>query len=156
MANEISPEMLATMEKQYAATSPGFNFDQHFRDNYNTQLSPEQEAQFSLWAAQNPRLGSTEDYDARGFWQAGGQSAANGHGSDKWKKPNHPTFSDQSIDNGMESPWGGVYEGGKWAEDGSSYTPTAAMLKTTHPLNFLQRYMREREPGVQLQMDAGQ
>lgn len=62
--------------------------------NYNTPLSTDLEAQFQAWAAQDPkRLNDLYDYDMRGFWKNGAQYADNGHGDDRFKKPNHPTFS---------------------------------------------------------------
>lgn len=84
--------------------------------NYNTPLTPTQEAAFQKWAAANPRLGNTYDYDARGFWLSGAKSGDNGHGDDAWKKPNHPTFSDLSNYHGPYTPGGkwSQLQGGKW------------------------------------------
>lgn len=78
---------------------------------YNTQLSPQQEQQFSNWVTQNkvpfdPSAGVT-DYDMRGFWQAlqakdpRATSAIDPndqrlHYPDYWKTPYHETFSAQS------------------------------------------------------------
>lgn len=67
-------------------------------DDYNTQLSPSDEAMFQVWKSQNAPHDSGADYDLRGAYQSGLQpSAANGHWPDTYKKPNHPTFSDQSV-----------------------------------------------------------
>lgn len=96
-------------------------------DIYNTKLSPSDEASFQQWAKANPRLGNTYDYDARGFWKDGAGTAANGHGSDQYKKPNHPTFSTGSQYNGVD---GNI--GGQWAkqQDGTwTFAPGATNLK---------------------------
>lgn len=153
MVDTLKAVLNTTIDQQAPAVLNNFDFDSHFRDNYNTKLSDEDEKAFQQWAAQNPRLGSADDYDARGFWLEGAASAENGHGTDKWKKPNHPTFSTQSIYNGVQSPYGGVFEGGVWSEDGSTYTPSSTMLKYTHPLDWLRNYMEKVEPGVLLNMD---
>lgn len=63
---------------------------------YNTVLSPAKEEQFKAWKRQNAPNDSGDDYDLRGAFMAGVSPAANGHWPDTFKKPNHPTFSDQS------------------------------------------------------------
>ena len=87
-----------------------------FTDKYNTPLDSDDESKFQDWAKSNPNLGNTFDYDARGFWKAGAGTADNGHGADTWKKPNHPTFSDQSMYHGVD----GFY-GGTWQQQGDAY-----------------------------------
>lgn len=137
--------------------------DEYFRHNYNTELTPKEEKAFRTWAKKNqrnPDLEST-DYDLRGFWKNQESFAGNGHGSDRYKKPNHPTFSVESQYHGTPSPWGGRWEGGTWfmptplesALRGSppTFTPSATMLRYTHPREVLLRYMNEREPGIRLQ-----
>lgn len=65
---------------------------------FDTPLTPEEEARFQQWARTLPaNLQSTEDYDLRGAWKADAKAAANGHLPDTWKKPNHPTFSNESM-----------------------------------------------------------
>lgn len=128
-----------------------------FTDKFNTALSPDDEAKFQAWAnAQHKQL-DLQDYDLRGFYAGKGQAAANGHSSDQFKKPNHPTFSDQSIYNGSANPAGGRYVGGTWdqANGQDRFTPTAEMLRNTHPLNYLRRYMQDVEPNAVLNMDRG-
>lgn len=137
------------------------DFDGHFYAEYNTPLTPKEEAAYQKWAEERSKiegrdvLEDQQDYDLRGYWKknANAKVAANSHLTDEFKKPNHPTFSEQSKYSGTDSPFGGKFKGGTWAADGSSFTPSAEMLKTTHPLEFLQRYMSEREPGVKLNLD---
>ena len=66
-------------------------------DDYNTMLSPDQEEAFQAWKAHNAANDSGADYDLRGAYLANMQrDPENGHMGDRFKKPNHPTFSDQS------------------------------------------------------------
>jgi hypothetical protein len=118
-----------------------------YTDRFNTQLAPAEEQQFQAWAAANGKANDTYDYDLRGAWKSGAAMAPNGHLPDTFKKPNHPTFSDQSQYHGT-----GGYQGGTWAGgDGSPYTftPSATNLQMMSA-PMLQRYFQEREPGNQL------
>lgn len=66
--------------------------------DFNTQLSPEDESAFQAWKQQYAPRDSGADYDLRGAFKAGlTPDSATGHWPDLYKKPNHPTFSDQSI-----------------------------------------------------------
>ena len=108
---------------------------------YNTQLAPADEAKFQAWAAANNRTRDLYDYDMRGFWQSGAQLDDRGHGVDTFKKPNHPTFSNQSQYHGPETP------GGVWGPD--SFTPSVHNLSMMSA-PALQRYFQEREPNYRL------
>ncbi len=112
-------------------------------DAYNTRLTPEEEAAFRIWAEKNPQLANTYDYDARGFWKSGGAVAENGHGGDKWKKPNHPTFSNQSQYSGVDG-----YVGGSWGEHGPAwtFTPSETNLQNMS-IDQLKNYFQKVEPG---------
>ena len=72
-----------------------------------TQLSPEIEKLYRAWAIQN-NVPQSKDYDMRGFFLGGllgdpaaqtsiDQSDLQIHFSDKWKLPNHPRFSQESM-----------------------------------------------------------
>lgn len=63
---------------------------------FETVLPPEQEAAFEEWKARNAPDDSGYDYDLRGAFAAGAEPAENGHWPDTFKKPWHPTFSDES------------------------------------------------------------
>ena len=118
-----------------------------FTDQYNTQLSSGDETKFQEWAKANPRLGNTYDYDARGFWQTGAGAADNGHGSDQWKKPNHPTFSDLSQYSGS-----GGQVGGHWAQATDKtwdFTPGSSNVYSPEEL---QSYFTQQEPGNRLHL----
>lgn len=97
-----------------------------YKDKYNTQLSPEEQVAFSQWAAKESDrqgrniLNDMGSYDVQGFWKSGDymDMDADNHGSDRWKKPNHPTFSNQSIYSGVDG-----MDGGTWTDNGG-YRPS--------------------------------
>lgn len=144
---------------------PDFDFEKYFMENYNTELTPDEERLFNQWLAlESSSRGKDmtldmQDYDLKGYWKSlreallRGESQAQdsrGHMTDKYKKPNHPTFSDGSQYNGADSPWGVPLIGGHWSPDGKTYEPSDTMLKYTHPVDFLKKYMKEVEPGTKL------
>jgi len=121
-----------------------------WKDKYNTQLTAEEEKQFQKWAKENNRQNDDYDYDIRGAWKeitSGKMTEAdNGHLGDKYKKPNHPTFSDQSIYSGKDG-----YVGGSWREDNgsTSFTPSTTNLQN-YSMDELRAYFNKVEPGVRL------
>lgn len=117
-------------------------------DQFNTKLNPVEEAQFQAWLKQSARKSDLADYDLRGAWRDGGQQAPNGHFTDKYKKPNHPTFSDESIYSNAQTP------GGKWrrGEAGQwSFSPSQYNLDT-YGRSALQNYFKRTEPDSLLVM----
>lgn len=66
------------------------------QDAHSTPLSLSDEARYQLWKMQNAPLDSGEDYDLRGAFMAGESPGPDGHWTDRFKKPNHETFSDES------------------------------------------------------------
>ncbi len=125
--------------------------DDPFWGQYNTPLSPKQEQAFQKWARQEGREYDQVDYDTRGAWRdltSGNMAEAdNGHLGDKYKKPNHPTFSDQSIYHGVDGHHGGAWTPG--ANNTMSFTAGETQRKLWSP-ERLQRYFQEVEPNVQL------
>jgi hypothetical protein len=103
----------------------GQNFDPEmmYRDQYNTPLRPGQQRRFDKWATKESErqgrdiLMDKGAYDVQGFWKSGDYKHMDkdNHGSDTWKKPNHPTFSTGSKYVSETNP------GGLWLEDGSYY-----------------------------------
>lgn len=78
--------------------------------NYTTYLSSKEKKAFNTWVAQQREAGNIlpedtfEDYDMQGFWKNEvlnntdyATATAETHFPDKYKKPNHPTFSNESI-----------------------------------------------------------
>lgn len=79
---------------------------------FNTKLSPEQEAQFQAWKQLFAPKDSGMDYDLRGAFQAGVRpDPVTGHWPDAHKKPNHPTFSDQSVFSSLVGTNPGQWQG---------------------------------------------
>jgi hypothetical protein len=109
-----------------------------------TKLSPEQEQQFIKWKAINAPHDSGEDYDLRAAFLANIQKDARGHGPDTFKKPNHPTFSDESKYNGANGE-----RGGKWVEkDGKTYFYASPTNLKYHSVKEVQAYFKKTEPDV--------
>jgi hypothetical protein len=130
--------------------------EKYFRENYNTKLSPEAEGGFQKYLKKRSEeegrdvSRDLDTYDMRGFFAGRHKTDKFKHGTDKFKKPNHSTFSDQSMYHGTSSPLGGKWEGGKWGKlgDEETFTPSRRMLQTTHPRDFLEREierMNQRE-----------
>lgn len=122
-----------------------------FRGRYNTALPPQDEAMFQAWATDESKrqgrnvLNDLYDYDLRGMWNSGGGfGGENGHAGDMYKKPNHPTFSDQSRYHGTDG-----YVGGVWEETPQGMTYTASGSNMYSPQE-LQRYFDRAEPDVRL------
>ena len=126
-----------------------------FTNKYNTRLTPLEELRFRAWLMgennrQKRNVGQDfYDYDLRGMWKAGGGFGGdNGHAGDTWKKPNHPTFSTDSIYNGQDG-----FQGGVWGQTPEGITYTASPSNTWNH-DELQRYFDEHEPGVRAILDA--
>lgn len=67
---------------------------------YGTKLSQEEEKGYQAWKGKLPKnLQYEGDYDLRGLWKDNPnvKPSTNLHFPDKFKLPNHPTFSDESI-----------------------------------------------------------
>jgi hypothetical protein len=86
-------------------------------DDYNTDLG-DREQEFQAWKAQNAPKDSGADYDLRGAFQAGvTPDPTTNHWPDTFKKPNHPTFSDQS----QYATGANAARAGRW--EGETYIP---------------------------------
>ena len=131
------------------------NVPTSYRDRYNTRLSPEDEAAYQAWAKKNGRENDVEDYDMRGAWLEAKQKGVSledgrGHFPDTYKKPNHPTFSDQSKYNGA-----GGAKGGTWSktEDGRDvFTPNRKL--STEEEKSLKAYFAKNEPNAVLNLSG--
>ena len=69
-------------------------------DYLTTQLTPQEEVAFAMEKARSPFANDSGiDYDYKGFYKKYGNltpQATNGHLTDEFKLPNHPTFSIES------------------------------------------------------------
>jgi hypothetical protein len=91
-----------------------------FTDKYNTILSKEEESKFNQWLSSfskesgYDRAQDLRDYDLRGAWKElqtnPDLQSENGHFPDTYKKPNHPTFSTESIYEGVDGFYGGTWQ----------------------------------------------
>lgn len=81
---------------------------------FETRLTPAEETTFQQWKSRYAPNDSGSDYDLRGAFKAGLTPGSNGHWPDTFKKPNHPTFSDESIYAAQGKP-------GHWK--GEQFTP---------------------------------
>lgn len=133
-------------------TGPRDAFSEDYSDKFNTVLAPDEEEKYQAWATENHREKDVYDYDLRGAWkelQSGTMSEdERGHLGDKYKKPNHPTFSDQSIYSGQDGVTGGVWS--RNAEGKDVYTPGRKLSSVE--ADRLRRYFARNEPGVVLDL----
>lgn len=126
-------------------------FPDDMSGQYNTQLSPDEESAYQAWAKEHGREKDVFNYDLRGAWkelQSGTMSEdERGHLGDKYKKPNHPTFSTESIYNGKDG-----YQGGVWSREGNVdiYTPQHKL--TPEQAKRLRLYFAQNEEGVALNL----
>jgi len=82
---------------------------------YDTKLNPQEETQFQAWKSKYAPRDSGADYDLRGAFKAGLRpDSKSGHWPDTFKKPNHPTFSDQSRYAKDRPELAGRWEGNKY------------------------------------------
>ena len=128
---------------------PGFQFA------YNTPiLTPQMWDAYSAWA-RGQGLDAVEDahdYDMQGAFlrefampldaRVAEAVDPRGHGSDTFKKPNHSSFSAESV---YASP---LHPGGVWT-DGGFFTPSPATPNFYMPRDMAS-YMRDYEPGAAL------
>ncbi len=134
------------LQKQIAANPNNFPQGAAPAENpYETKLHPSQESQFTAWKAAHAPNDSGEDYDLRGLFQSGMGTDARGHATDKFKKPNHPTFSIESQYSTPENP------GGQWIkrDNKTFFVPSPANLKG-RTFEELQAYFQQNEPDVTL------
>ena len=106
------------------------------------------------WAHKGGKNTSEEeqDYDLRGYYKAGGKLTPGAHLPDTFKKPSHPTFSEESKYSGPGN------EGGKWIKDKKGnylgFQPGPANLQYRTP-EQIQEYFDKYEPGLKLYWPPG-
>lgn len=81
-------------------------------DDDITMTDPKDESAFQAWKKKyaHPQ-DNGEDYDLRGAWKAGLKPGSDGHWPDTFKRPNHPTFSNESKYANNEGAKPGRWEG---------------------------------------------
>ena len=108
---------------------------------------------FNKWRGDLPkRLQSDKDYDLEGYYNTNGatQVKDDGHLSSKFKKPNHVTFSDESVYSNDKTP------GGQWSKKNNNW----AFKPSQHNIDnvgadSLKTYFKKNEPKAKLIMAKG-
>lgn len=113
---------------------------------FDTKLDPEKEKEFRSWAIKRGIDRDLEDYDLRGAWMAKAvpEPTTDGkkpHGTDLYKKPWHPTFSNESI-YAAKIPGAGRWEQGRFVVG-----PANLRYRSWQDLSS---YFQKHEPGVEL------
>ena len=112
---------------------------------YDTHLSPAQETRYRIAATLAGRINDTKNYDLRGAWLKDPQSITkSGHLSDEFKKPNHPTFSNESKYSTTTNP-GGSWVPGK--QKSWSFTPSPKQISRAGGLAPFKKYFNQNEKG---------
>ncbi len=134
-----------------------------FTEKYNTSLAPADEAKFQGWMKAETKAAGDRgekrnvakdlyDYDLRGWWKANPNTGLNnGHLTDTYKKPNHPTFSTGSQYHGTNGMQGGVWQ--QSPDKTWSFTPGKTNMFSA---NELGDYFNKVEPGNKLIVPAQQ
>lgn len=143
-------------------TSDGQTFDDHFdymisrltpppsdpldyTNKFNTPLTDEQQNSFNSKFSRK----DIYDYDMQGWFKNNPNADPNAPGThypDTFKKPNHPTFSDESIYHGDQ------YQGGTWMQNedkSDAFVPGKTNLEL-HGMPGLKDYFNKTEPNVEL------
>ena len=110
----------------------------------NTKLTEIEERKFQRWLKKTGREGDLVDYDLRGAWKENAKESAKGHLTDKFKKPNHPTFSVESIyyKKGMKA--------GKWIVEKGKDVYIAPEGLDKSEKDFLKKYFKYFEQDSEL------
>ena len=127
--------------------------DPAFADAFNTEIPPEKDQAYRKWLKKMSAIKGRdvskdmEDYDVQGYFlEFGDEALKGGHGPDKYKKPNHPTFSDESIYHGKE------FQGGQWGhdEDGREMFSPGPTNYQLFGKDKMKKYFDTYERGVKL------
>ncbi len=124
------PDTLAATQARpsYGPVAPAFE----------TSLSAQEEQAFRQWKGRYAPRDSGADYDLRGAFKAGLMpDAQTGHWPDTYKKPNHPTFSDQSIYASLTGTKPGTWQG-------ETYRPMEGPHQVDDVLNAFQDDQRDQ------------
>ena len=114
---------IGTSDGKYYDDETDYVFDQFSKgqqQNFETKLSKDEESKYQDWKSIHAPNDSGFDYDFRGAFKAGvTPDNESNHWPDTFKKPNHPTFSDQSQ-YAKDAP----HLAGSW--NGDTYIPPAS------------------------------
>jgi hypothetical protein len=124
--------------------------------NFNTGLTQDEFNDYWKWAndrykGQDNVLYEMGAYDLQGAWKdiKAGKIKFNpktGHLPDTYKKPNHISFSDESMYHD-----GKKFQGGQWKQNGNKWTFKASpQTLSLYGKDYLQKYFKENEPDTDL------
>lgn len=111
---------------------------------FDTPLSDSGEQHFQRWKQAYAPRDSGEDYDLRGAYKAGiTPDPLTGHWPDTFKKPSHPTFSDQSIYSSLTGTRPGTWKG-------ETYTPMPPMQRAPQTPQEMFDFINQPRPGYRV------
>lgn len=129
-------------------------------EQYNTPLTASEIPGFQNWIAAQSReqggrnvMADLEDYDLQGYYKAHPSETTGGHLTDEFKKPNHPTFSNESVYAKLPGMQPGRWE--QTPEGKDRFVAGQTNLQYRSPKQ-LQEYFRREEPDVDLVLPQGQ
>ena len=114
-----------------------------YLNRWNTTIPKEKVAAYHAYLKKyNKGTGydDAEDYNLKGAFMSGEKPDKYGHLTDKYKKPNHITFSKDSAKYPGE-------EGGDWNEKDKSFTPGPSNMRY-HSEAEMRDYFKTRETPV--------
>lgn len=116
--------------------------------DYDTKLTHDEENAYQSKYGNDPN--TTQDYDMRGYYKANPDVDPNAPGThypDTFKKPSHPTFSDESMYHSEETP------GGHWTKgEGDSWTFRPSTQNIRNGLGITKEYLERSDPNVKLDL----
>lgn len=112
----------------------------------DTPIPDARQQDYQNWLGKLPaNLRGTSDYDLQGAFLADAKPEG-GHLTDKFKKPNHMTFSTESQYSGKSGEIGG-----RWVKSGDNWMFYASPTNLKHhSAEELQDYFRQYEPKSKL------
>lgn len=143
---------------QRSTYTPGGTGQVRPRRTYNTTLTPEQEQEFAAWKQKQAPSDSGEDYDLRGAFKAGVvPDPKSGHWPDQFKKPNHPTFSNESqYATGADAAKAGRWKGQKFVRPTTPQKHVEQIAATAPPPIKLGQGSSQTQPDPQRQQQRSQ
>jgi hypothetical protein len=123
-----------------------------YRYSFNTPIPPSLQEEFSKWikseSGKNGKdlMEEMDDYDVQGYW-LDTKGKDGDLKSEKYKKPNHPTFSTESMYNDKD------FKGGTWEdiEGVRTFTPGKQNLQNM-PREEMKIYFDVYEKGTKLNL----
>lgn len=132
------------------AALPGVIDQNDFSNQYNTPIPSARQGEFNDWLVKQKAktgrdpLHDRYDYDVNGFFLSGQGTDERGHATDQFKKPNHPTFSNESIYHGKDGNYGG-----RWiTQAGKTFFEPGVTNLNHHTAPGLKSYFDMYEPDV--------